>query len=119
MPGATKSPFKRVSEDHGGKEKLVDAIVEVLDRGDEDKDALKKRLQSSSNTKLLKLLATATELKSKFGSKEKLVDALLAQLGRQKDVDFRTKLLTYSPARLLDMHKVREAQQRRVAAKKA
>jgi hypothetical protein len=103
------SPFKRVAEEHGGKEQLVDKIVEVLERGDEDKDALKKRLQTSSNTKLVKLLAAATELKDKFGSKEKLVDAILVHMNRTKDGDYRKKLQSYTAARLLDMHSAKAA----------
>jgi len=106
---AHKSPFITVNEKHGSKEKLVDAIVGVLERGDEDKDALKKRLQTSSNSKLLRLLATATEVRERFGSKEKLVDAILKARGRQQDAAYRQRLLTYSPARLLDLHRPRAA----------
>ncbi len=113
MPDAKKSPFKRVMEEHGGKEKLVDAIVDVLERGDEDKDALKTRLQTSSNSKLLRLYETATSVRERFGSKDKLVDAILHLMGRGKDKDYRQKLLTYSPARLLDMHRSRERAHKR------
>ena len=104
----TMTPFQRVQQLHGGKEQLVDKITDVLERGEESKDDLKKRLQSSSNTKLLRLLETATELKDRFGTREKLVDAILAKMGRAKDADFRTKLLAWTPARLLDLHRARE-----------
>jgi hypothetical protein len=104
---AQKSPFITVNEKHGSKEKLVDAIVDVLERGDEDKDALKTRLQTSSNSKLLRLLATATEVRERFGSKEKLVDDILKASGRPKDADYRQKLLKLGPARLLDLHRAR------------
>jgi hypothetical protein len=103
-----KSPFRVVMDDHGGKEKLVEKIVGVLERGEEDKDALTTRLQTSSNSKLLRLLASATEVRDTFGSKEKLVDAILASMGRQKDADYRQKLLSHSPSRLLDLHHARK-----------
>ncbi|HEY3356668.1 MAG TPA: hypothetical protein VGQ83_25685 [Polyangia bacterium] len=118
MAAYKKSPFKQVMDTHGGKEQLVDKIVDVVEHGDEDKDAFKKRLQTSSNTKLLRLLARATELKDQFGSKEKLVDAILATMKRQKDADFRKKLLGFSPARLLDLHHSK-ARAAKAAAKKA
>ncbi len=104
----TPTPFQKVQKLHGGKEQLVDKITEVLERGEESKDDLKKRLQSSSNTKLLRLLETATELKDRFGTKEKLVDAILAQASRKGDKDYRQKLLSWSPARLLDLHRSKE-----------
>ena len=104
-----QSPFKQVMDAHGGKEQLVDKIVAVLERGEEDKDAVKTRLQTCSNSKLLRLLATATQLHDQFGSKEKLVDTILAMMKRQKDVDFRQKLLSFSPARLLDLHHAKAA----------
>jgi hypothetical protein len=104
----TMTPFQKVQQLHGGKEQLVDKIADVLERGEEDKDELKQRLQSSSNTKLLRLLETATELKDRFGTKEKLVEAILAKMGRTQDADYRTKLLGWSPARLLDLHRSKE-----------
>jgi hypothetical protein len=104
----TMTPFQRVQQLHGGKEQLVDKITDVLERGEESKEDRKKRLQSSSNTKLLRLLEAATELKDRFGTKEKLVDAILAKMGRQKDADFRKKLLVWTPARLLDLHRSKE-----------
>jgi hypothetical protein len=114
---AKKSPFQQVTEKHGSKEKLVDAIVDVLERGEEDADALKKRLQTSSNSKLLKLLAAATQVKQEFGSKEKLVDAILAAMTRQKDADFRQKLLGFTPARLLDLHRSKARAAKKAAPK--
>jgi hypothetical protein len=104
----TMTPFQKVQKQHGGKEQLVDKITDVLERGEEGKDELKQRLQSSSNTKLLRLLETATELKDRFGTKEKLVDAILAKMGRKQDGDYRTKLLAWSPGRLLDLHRAKD-----------
>jgi len=102
---AQMTPFQKVQKLHGSKEELVAKIAEVVERGEESKDDLKVRLQSASNSKLLRLFEVASEVKDRFGSKEKLVDAILTKLGRQKDGDYRTKLLTLTPARLLDLHR--------------
>ena len=58
-----QSPLARVKEEFGGKDKLVDKIVGVLDSGDESKDDLRKRLLGVSNTKLVRLFSVATRTK--------------------------------------------------------
>ncbi len=104
---ATASPLQQVTEKHGGKEKLVDKLLGLVDRGEESKDDLRTRLLSASNAKLLRLFAVTTEMKEKFGSKEKLVDALLGLMNRVKDGDYREKLLSLAPTRLLDLYRSR------------
>ena len=99
-----KTPLTRMQEEFGSKEKLVDKIVDVVERGEEDKDSLRKRLLGASNTKLMHLLRIATEIKE-MGGKEKLVETILAQRGRVKDQDYRARLLSWPPARLLDLHR--------------
>jgi hypothetical protein len=58
-----------------------------------------------SNAKLLRLHATFTEVKSKFGTREKLVDAVLVAEGRAKDTGLRQKLSTWPVPRLYDAYK--------------
>ena len=65
-------PLARVKEEFGGKDKLVDKIVGVLDSGDESKDELRKRLLGVSNTKLIRLFSVATKTKQ-AGGHDKLV----------------------------------------------
>lgn len=94
-----KSPLAQVKETFGSKEKLVDALLgipsSILERLDgEEKDDFKKRLLAASNKKLLKLHELSQSIKKQWGSKEKLVDALLALQKRAKDLDLRTKLLS-------------------------
>lgn len=101
-----KTPLVQVNEQHGGKEKLVDKLLALLDRGEESKDEFRLRLLGASNTKLLRLFSVSTEIKEKFGSREKLVEALLGLMNRAKDADYREKLASYSPTRLLDLHRV-------------
>jgi len=113
---APKTPLQRVKEEHGGKEKLADRLVDLIERGDEDKAELRKRLLAAANSKLLRLHKVFSELQGRFGSKDKLVDALLELMKRSKDQDYRTKLSGMTPGRLLDLYR---AQQRRTKAAQA
>ena len=85
------SPLARVKEEFGGKDKLVDKIVGVLDSGDESKDELRKRLLGVSNTKLVRLFSVATRTKQ-AGGHDKLVTSTAEKLNRAKDKDYVTKL---------------------------
>src|SRR5262249_45727520 len=100
-----KTPLTRVNDEFGGKGKLVDAIVDAVERGDEDKASLKKRLLAASNTKLMRLLQTAKQVKE-VGGKAKLLDAVAERHGKAKDKDYRTRLEGYTIGRLLDMYRV-------------
>ena len=100
-----KTPLSRVNEEFGGKDKLVDAIVSAVEHEGEDKNALKKRLLAASNTKLMRLLQTAQQVKQ-LGGKGKLVDAVVEKHGKAKDKDYRSKLERYTIGRLLDMYRV-------------
>src|SRR6516225_9530760 len=106
-----KSPLARQKDEHESKEKLVDRVISLLGsitKSDEDKDTLKARLLAASNKKLLRLHDVSNEIKSKYGSVEKLVDAVGAALGRAKDAPYLAKLMTLAPARLLDLAKSAE-----------
>jgi len=96
------SPLARVKEEFGGKDKLVDKIVGVLDSGDESKDELRKRLLGVSNTKLVRLFSVATKTKQ-AGGHDKLVSTAAEKLNRAKDKDYVAKLDEYSDGRLLDV----------------
>ncbi|MCD6498615.1 MAG: hypothetical protein J7M25_09995 [Deltaproteobacteria bacterium] len=100
-----KPPMKEVKERFETKEHLVDELVGLLNPPKDDKDVVKERLRVASNSKLLRLHKTMTEISEKFGDREKLVDDLLTLTGHPKDAPRREKLLTYSPGRLLDMHR--------------
>jgi len=104
-----KSPLALVKDQFGSKEKLVDALIalpeSVLDRGEggeEDKDAFRKRLLGAANAKLLRLHETGKAVSERWGSKEKLVDAILTLRHSSKDQDFRTKLSTLTIGKLYD-----------------
>lgn len=113
-----KSPLTRVKDEFGGKDKLVDKIVGVLDAGDESKDDLRKRLLGVANSKLIRLHTVATQTKT-AGGHDKLVTSTAERLNRGKDKDYVTRLDGFSDARLLDILSVAERKAKVAAAKPA
>ena len=101
-----KAPLARVNDEFGGKEKLVDKLMGLLDRGDESKDELRSRMLAAANSKLLRLYDVHSEVKEQFGGKEKFVDAILALMKRAKDEDYREKLLGNNLTRLMDLYRL-------------
>ena len=110
-----KSPLATVNESFGAKDKLVDKLVGLLDRGEESKDDLRKRLSSAANTKLLHLHRVAIEVKDKFGSHDALVASVAKSLGRSKDKPFVERLAAYSDARLVDLAKAAQRKTKKSA----
>src|SRR5580765_330226 len=110
-----QSPLARVKDEFGGKDKLVDKIVGVLDSGDEGKDELRKRLLGVSNTKLIRLFSVATKTKQ-AGGHDKLVATTAEKLNRGKDKDYVAKLDEFSNGRLLDMLQTAERRSGAAAA---
>jgi hypothetical protein len=100
---ASKTPLSRVKEEFGGKDKLVDKIVGILETGeDESKDELRKRLLGVANSKLIRLHGVATRTKA-AGGHDKLAATAAEHLKHAKDKDFVEKLSTFSNGRLLDI----------------
>ena len=101
-----KNPLAEVKEKFGDKEKLVAAVEKFT--GDDlwvartNKD---KGLAHVSNAKLLRLHALFTEVKEKFGTREKLIDAILEQQKRSKDTGLRQKLSAWPVPRLYDTYR--------------
>ncbi len=103
---STKNPLALVKEKFGDKAKLVAAVEKFT--GDDlwvartNKD---KGLAHVSNAKLLRLHATFSEVKEKFGTREKLIDAILEQMKRTKDAGMRQHLAAWPVPRLYDAYK--------------
>lgn len=110
-----KSPLARVKEEFGGKDKLVDKIVGVLESGDESKDEVRQRLLGVANRKLIRLYSVATKTKE-LGGHDKLAAATADSLNRSKDKDYVAKLGEFSNGRLID---VMTAAQRRAGVSTA
>jgi hypothetical protein len=112
----TKSPLEEVNDKFGGKDKLVEKLVGLLE-SDEPKEELRKRLLAVANKKLVRLHAIASLVKEKYGSREKLLDQLATSTGRAKDKDYKTRLDTFTTPRLVDAAKVAERRSKAAAAK--
>ncbi|HEY1691878.1 MAG TPA: hypothetical protein VGG39_06935 [Polyangiaceae bacterium] len=103
---AHTTPLARVKETHGDKAKLVAAVEKFVNddlwvaRTNKDKG-----LAHVSNAKLLRLLATFTEVKDKFGTREKLIDAIVEVEKRTKDAGYRQRLTAWPVPRLYDAYK--------------
>lgn len=101
-----KSPLAIVKERFQDKEGLLKAVRELttdelwLDRVEHEKG-----LDCVSNRKLLRLHALLSEVKEKFGSRDKLIDAILTQEKRAKDEGYKARLQRYSTPRLFDHFK--------------
>ena len=102
-----ESPIARVKDKFGDKQKLI-AELESFTK---DEDLWISRLNDNkglahvSNAKLLRLHRTFSEVKEKFGSRAKLIDAILEIEKRSKDEGYKTRLTAFPVPRLYDMYK--------------
>lgn len=107
---ASKSPLAIVKERFGDKAKLVEAVKGFatedlwLGRVSSDRGG-SKGLEHVSNAKLLRLHATFSEVKEKFGTRAKLIDEILVVLNRTKDQGYKKRLEAYPVPRLYDLYK--------------
>jgi hypothetical protein len=114
-----KTPIQLVKEQFGDKQQLVEAVQKLaaddlwIDRVQEGKG-----LARVSNAKLLRLHAVLTRVKSEFGSRDKLISAILELEKRGKDEGLKSRLSGYPVPRLLDLHRA-AARRRKLADKKA
>jgi hypothetical protein len=97
------TPLARVKAAFGSKKDLVEKI-KSLATGDLWIDRLNgdKSWDSVSNAKLLRLHALLSDAKERFGSRERVIDALVAAEGRAKDLDYKKHFASWPLPRLLD-----------------
>lgn len=102
----SKSPLTLAKEKFGDKAKLI-AAVEALATDELWLKRTRKEegLEHVSNSKLLRLHATFSAVKDQFGSREKLVGAILDLEKRSKDDGYKTRLTAYPVPRLFDLYK--------------
>ena len=111
---ASKSPLQNVKDKFGDKAKLVEAVKGFLtDDLWVNRTNKNKGLEHISNAQLLRLHTLFTAVKSEFGSRAKLIDAIVDFEKRGKDEGFRKKLAEYPVPRLYDLH--RSAKKRHAA----
>ncbi len=104
------SPLSIVKERFESKAKLIEAVEKLMtdelwmDRLSSDRGGA-KGLKQVSNQKLIRLHDTFTEVKEKFGTREKLIDAVLEAENRSKDEGYKQRLLKHPVPRLYDQYK--------------
>jgi len=100
---APRHPKARVAKLHNSKADLAKSLAPALVAGDEDSGALTERLSKASNMQLLRLQKVVETVKEKYGSREKLIEAIGNAQNKSKDKDYLTKLASFSLPRLLDL----------------
>src|SRR6476646_1817273 len=102
----SKNPVAQVKEQFGDKAKLV-AAVEKLTGEDlwVNRTNATKGLAHVSNAKLLRLHSIFTTVKEKFGSRDKLIDAICELEKRTKDAGYKSRIAAYPVPRLWDMYR--------------
>jgi hypothetical protein len=101
----SQSPLAAVKKRFESKEKLV-AAVQKLATGDLWIDRVNgtKGLGRVSNAKLIRLHDILSDAKTRFGTRDKLIGAIVELAKRTKDTDFATSLGKFPLPRLLDLH---------------
>jgi hypothetical protein len=113
----SKSPSAIVKEKFGDKTKLVAALQPFLtDELWVNRLNAGKGLAHVSNAKLVRLHEVFSAVKNEFGTRAKLVDAILASENRTKDAGFKARLEAWPVPRLFDFYK---ASKKRAKAAKA
>lgn len=111
-----KAPLQIVKDRFKNKEGLISAVRGLMtdelwiDRLNSDKG-----LDSVSNAKLLRLHTLLSDAKKQFGSRAKLIDAIVTQAKRAKDADFKASLQRFPTSRLLEIFRVGQRAQKRAA----
>ncbi|MCC6556273.1 MAG: hypothetical protein IT372_25210 [Polyangiaceae bacterium] len=119
---ASKSPLAIVKERFGDKAKLVEAVKGLateelwLGRVSSDRGTT-KGLEHVSNAKLLRLHAIFSEVKEKFGTRAKLIDAIIAAESRGKDQGYRKRLEAHPVPRLFDHYRAASKRAKAAAPK--
>lgn len=87
----------------GGKAELAKTLASALATDTDSSDVVEGRLKTASNTQLLRLQKVVATVKAKWGSREKLIQAILDGAKKGKDKDYVAKLATFSLPRLVDL----------------
>jgi hypothetical protein len=89
---APRHPKARVVAGHKTKADLAKTVAAGLVREDEDPANLATTLATASNAQLLRLHDVVETVKTKFGSRAKLIAAIGTAEKKSKDKDYLTKL---------------------------
>lgn len=98
-----KTPLQIVKDQYGSKDKLVDAVVALVERDEgETEDEHRKRLKYVSNAKLLHLVSLAERAKA-LGGRAAMVTKVLELKGQPKDREYSDRLDRLELGRLVDL----------------
>lgn len=102
------TPAAIVKKNFESRAALVDKLAGMVDqqRGDSSDKEVKARLMGLSNKKLVRLYEVEQKVRERFGDRDGLISHIVkarAQSGVTSDDTFKSKLESYSKARLLDM----------------
>lgn len=113
-----KSPLALMKDKFGDKAKLVSEVEAFTKNADLWFSRLNedKGLSHISNAKLIRLHETFTTVKAKFGTRQKLIDAVAELEKRTKDAGYKARLAGYPVPRLFDMYKSAEKRVKNAAA---
>lgn len=112
------TPLNQVKERFENKAKLLAALEKLTTKELWlDRVSQAKALKNVANTKLLKLHDTLQMVKKDFGSRAKLIEAVLKLENRGKDAGYKSKLEGYATPRLVDLHHSAARRSRRSEAK--
>lgn len=98
-----QGPKARLTANHSSKESLVGSLLSAVIASGENREVVQSRLLKASNAQLLRLAGVVETVNKKFGSRDKLIDAITKASKSAKDKDYVAKLGTYSLPRLLDL----------------
>lgn len=101
---AKLSPLQRTKKEFGSKEELAKKVLGLLTMPEgEDQAAFEHRVQTMSNTKLLRLVDAHATLASKFGSKDALVEKITKAKFNGNNADYAAKIGGFTAPKLLDL----------------
>ena len=97
--------MQEVKERFGSKDELANKLIPLLERPEDlDQDEFELSIRSASNKQLLRLHAVHETVKRRFGSKEGLVDTIVAHKFPKGNQPYRDKLMKVRATRLLDLY---------------
>jgi len=101
------SPMQLVKKEYGSKKELAAKVIPLIEKPEsETAEEFAKRVETLSNTKLLRLLKVGTAVKE-LGGKSAVADKVYKRVRGEKnkiDQDYLNKLNSFSMGRLLDMY---------------
>ncbi len=112
-----KSPLQIVKERFNDKAGLITAVKALMtDELWVDRVNVNKGLESIPNQKLLHLHEVLSEVKTQYGSRAKLIDAIAAAEGKAKDADYKQGLGRHATPHLLEICRVAQKRAKRAAS---